>query len=84
MSRSAPAALIRQWAFSAGISVGARGRLAPEVLSAYAAAHPQATEGEASVRRLADAPVMAQGFRIAARPVPDGAVGGRRVRARAD
>lgn len=41
------AAKIRAWAVENGVEVGARGRLAPEVMDAYRAAHAEPVEAEA-------------------------------------
>lgn len=79
--------VIRQWARDNGFSVGDRGRLSPDVLTAYAGREAD-VGGSAKAVLAADLPDVPQRFaagrlQLAVRPKP-GATGiSRRVRARA-
>lgn len=89
MTTTASSAMIRQWARDNGLPVGDRGRLSPEILTAYAA---QQSEGRAPAASEAE-PAADNGgsgrlegsahLRIAAKPATGATGVARRVKARA-
>ena len=77
MTTNSSTAVIRQWARDNGLPVGDRGRLSPQLLSAYAisSAPPTAAEaGSAPTRELAPRRLLAAVARVAVHPTP-GATG---------
>ena len=86
MTAAASTADIRHWARSQGITVGDRGRLAPGILTAYAASHSSAQERPAQTAQTAQAtrstPAQS-GATVAVRPVPGATGNNRTISARA-
>jgi hypothetical protein len=85
MTQTASTAQIRQWARDAGLPVAERGRLSPETLAAFEAAHSEVV-GTPSTPPLPAVPTPRRsdlpGKRIIARPRKSGGPTGRKVRAR--